>query len=239
MSEFQNQSELSYGSYGAVSERETFLKKTYLHLAGALLAFTGLEVVIFNMGDLAARMTQVLFGTGFGWLLVLGLFMGVSYVATKWASGNQPVSTQYMGLGLYVVAEALIFVPLLYMATYYAPPGLLGNAVVLTLCMFAGLTFIALTSKKDFSFLGGALRIAGFVALGMIVSSIIFGFTLGVIFSGLMILFASAAILYNTSAVLRDFDSRSHVAASLTLFASVALLFWYILQMLMSLSSDD
>jgi FtsH-binding integral membrane protein len=77
--------------------------------------------------------------------------------------------------------------------------------------------------------------IGGFVALGVIVASIIFGFTLGIIFSGIMVLFAGAAVLYHTSAVMNDYRTDQYVAASLALFASIALLFWWILRIVMSM----
>jgi uncharacterized protein len=91
-------------------------------------------------------------------------------------------------------------------------------------------------TKKDFSFLGGILTIGGFIALGLIVCSAIFGFTLGLIFSVVMVAFAAAAILYDTSKIMHNYATHQYVAASLELFASVALLFWYVLQVVMSLS---
>jgi FtsH-binding integral membrane protein len=144
-----------------------------------------------------------------------------------------------LGLGLYVIGQALIFAPLLYIAAYFSDPSVIPTAAVLTLALFGGLTLIALTTRKDFSFLGGILQIAGFVALGLIVCSVLFGFSLGLIFSVAMVIFAGAAILYDTSNILHHYDTRHYVAASLELFASVALLFWYILRILMSLSSRN
>jgi FtsH-binding integral membrane protein len=136
-----------------------------------------------------------------------------------------------------VVAEALIFAPIIFIASRLSDPSVIPTAGILTLFLFGGLTAIAFTTGKDFTFLGGILKIGGFVALGLIVCSVIFGFKLGLIFSGAMVVFASAAILYDTSKVMHHFSPDQYVAASLELFASVALLFWYILRILMSLSS--
>jgi FtsH-binding integral membrane protein len=83
------------------------------------------------------------------------------------------------------------------------------------------------------------LSIAGFVALGLILCSAIFGFQLGVIFIGAMIALASGYILYETSNVLHHYRIGQHVAASLALFASVALMFWYMVQLLLSLTGRD
>ena len=62
----------------------------------------------------------------------------------------------------------------------------------------------------------------------------LFDFNLGNLFAGVMVAFAAAYILYYTSNILHHYRLDQHVAASLALFASVALLFWYILQLFMN-----
>ncbi len=216
--------------------RVQFIKRTYTHLAFAILAFAGLEFVLVH-SVLAPMMLQMM-GGGMSWLLVLGAFMFVSYIANKWAFNAQNLKMQYAGLGLYVIAEAVIFVPLLYIAMV-KNPGVITMAAIFTMLIFGGLTFTAFTSGKDFTFLGGFLRIGGFVALGLIACSLLFNFPLPILlFSGAMICFASCAILYSTSNVMRHYHPGQHVAAALSLFASVALLFWYIVQFLMAMSND-
>ena len=216
--------------------RTQFIKRTYTHLAFAILAFAMLEFILVN-SPIALTMAQAM-GGGMSWLVVLGGFMFVSYIANKWAFNAQSIKMQYAGLGLYVVAEAIIFVPLLYIATVRFP-GVITMASIFTLLIFGGLTVTAFTSGKDFSFLGGFLRIGGFAAIGLIVCSLLLGFPLPtLLFSGAMIAFASCAILYSTSNVMRHYHHTQHVAAALSLFASVALLFWYIVQFLMALNSD-
>jgi FtsH-binding integral membrane protein len=209
--------------------RASFIRKTYLHLAGAILAFVVLEFLLIN-SPLAVPLVRLMFTGRAAWLVVLAAFMGVSYLANWWANSQTSPGMQYLGLGLYVVAEAVIFLPLLMFANIQFP-GAIFSAGIMTILLFVTLTFTVFITKKDFSFLGPILMIGGFVALGVIVLSLIFGFTLGVIFSGIMIFFAGAAILYNTSNVLHQYNPNQHVAASLTLFASVALLFWYILRL--------
>ena len=218
--------------------RAAFIRRTYQHLAMAILAFMALEFVIFKTG-MAEAMTRTMLGGKFSWLIVLGAFMGVSWVAETWAHSTTSRGAQYVGLGLYVVAEAIIFVPLLYIAVAFSSPDTIPIAAVITGLMFLGLTVTAFTTRKDFSFLGGILKVGGCVALGVIVCSIMFGFSLGIVFAGVMVAFASAAILYSTSRIIHDYNTDQHVAASLSLFASVALLFWYVLRILISLSSHD
>lgn len=220
------------------SERAAFIRRTYGHLAGAILLFVAIEAILFQTG-IAEVIARTIFSAPFSWLIVLGAFMLVSWVAEKWAHSDTSQATQYMGLGLFVVAEAIIFVPLLFLAANYTNSGmeLIYNAGLLTLFLFTGLTFIVFTTKVDFSFLGSILKIAGFIALGVIVLSIIFGFKLGILFSAIMVLFAAGAILYSTHNVLKEYHTSQHVAASLSLFAGVALLFWYILQIF--IATDD
>ena len=132
-----------------------------------------------------------------------------------------------------MVAQAIIFVPLLAMAEMYAP-GAIPSAGLVTMLGFAGLTAIAFTTRKDFSFLGGLLRWAGIVALVAIVAGVVFGFEMGTWFSVAMVGLAGAAILYDTSNVIHHYPEDRYVAASLQLFASVALMFWYVLRIFLS-----
>lgn len=212
-------------------DRATFIRRTYTLLAIAILAFIGVEVFFFATGIADAIASVVFLGGRFGWLAILAAFMLISYVSNKWAISEASPAVQYAGLGVYIVTEAVIFVPLLYIAAYAAgDPGLIFKAGVATVGLFLGLSFTVLFTRTDFSWLAPILSIGGFAALGFIVLSAIFGVTLGNVFAFIMVAFAGSAILYQTSQVLHRFNTRQHVAAALTLFASVALLFWYILR---------
>jgi FtsH-binding integral membrane protein len=219
----------------APAERAAFIRRTYAHLAAAVLAFVGIEYLLVG-SPLASSMVRFIAGNRFGWLMILGGFILVGWLARSLATSIESPGMQYLGLGLFVVAEAVIFLPLIYIAMGLSDVSVLPTAAILTLLLFAGLTFTAFTTRKDFSFLGGILTMGAFIALGLIVCAVLFGFTLGLVFSGAMVIFACAAILYDTSNVIHHFRTDQHVAASLELFASVALLFWYILSIVMSLS---
>jgi FtsH-binding integral membrane protein len=218
-----------------VDERREFLKKTYAHLAAAIVAFVVFAALLVNWEmDNGLRFTAWAFGSGFNWLIVLGLFMVVGYVADKWARSDTSPGMQYLGLGLYTAAQALITTPLLVYA-HLRFEGAIQTAGLLTILLFAGLTATVFLTKKDFSFLRGALAISGLAAIGVIVASILFGFTLGLFFSGLMVVFASGYVLYYTSQVLAHWRPTQHVAASLALFSAVALMFWYVLRIVIAL----
>ena len=217
------------------SQRAQFIQKTYTHLAGAVAAFIILEFLLFQTG-IAGAFTQFVLASRLSWLAILGGFALLGWLSRGLTSQANSTNTQYMGLGIYVVAEAFLFAPILYIAASFSDGSVIPTAGILTLLMFAGLTAVAFTTRQDFTFLGGILKVGGFVALGLIICSVIFGFTLGLLFSVIMVVFASAAILYDTSKVMHHYSSEQYVAASLELFASVALLFWYVLRIVMALS---
>lgn len=216
-------------------ERAAFIRKTYTLLALAILAFIGVEALFFAT-PIAGLIAGLIFSGGaIGWLVVLGLFMAISFLANRWAVSNTSKAVQYLGLGLFILAEAVIFVPLIYVATSVAGDGsVLIKAGITTIGLFLGITLTVFITRTDFSFLGPILAIGGFAALGFIIASAIFGFSLGSVFAFVMVAFAGTAILYETSNVLQRFNTTQHVAASLTLFASIALLFWYILSIFSS-----
>ena len=217
------------------SARAEFIRKTYGHLAGAIAVFAILESMFLSLGLGNAALT-ILGTSRYSWLIVLGAFMLVSWVAESWATNGTSMTMQYAGLILYTVAEAVIFLPMIALAVAMTGDlSLLTQAGLITAAMVLGISAVALTTKKDFSFLGGILKIGGFVALGLIVASFILPISLGLWFSAAMIVFASGAILYNTSNLIHRYQPGQHVAAALSLFASVALLFWYVLRILMSL----
>lgn len=215
------------------AQRAQFIRKTYVLLAAAILAFVVVETAIFATGY-AGTIAATMLGTQYSWLIVLGAFMGVSYLANRWAMSDTSTVTQYLGLGVFVIAEAVIFVPMIFLAAYYSDASVIPKAGIVTLGLFLGITATVFITRADFSWLGPIVAIGGFAALGFIVASIIFGFSLGSVFAFIMVAFAGTAILYNTSNVLHQFNPNQHVAASLTLFAGIALLFWYILSIFSS-----
>ena len=214
-----------------VDARARFIVRTYQHLFGAIIAFILVEIFLFQAG-IAEVMARTMLGVN--WLLVLGGFVVVSWLATRAAQQARSLGTQYAALGAFVIAEAIIFVPLLYLAQFYAQGGVIESAATVTLLGFTALTMVAFWTRKDFSFLGALLRWVGVLVLVAIVAAVLFGFQLGTWFSVGMIGLAGAAILYDTSNVIHHFPEERYVAAALTLFASLAMMFWYVLRLFMS-----
>lgn len=222
-----------------VSDRRLFLQKSYALLGAALAA---LALVTGGMMTLVPETSLALsrwaFSGPWNWLLVLGMFMLVGYAAERLAWSRTSRGLQYAGLGIAVVAQGLLLQPLLWVAISSlggsAAITTIAQATLVTLAIFVGLSATVFVTRKDFSFLRSALVIAAFAALGIIVASAIFGFSLGVLFCAAMVVLLSGFILYQTSLVMSRFPPNAHVAAALMLFSTVATLFWYVLQLLLA-----
>ena len=214
--------------------RAAFIIRTYGHLVAAIFAFVAIEIAIFAIdgGNLAQTFSEFLL-QGRRWLMVLIAFSLAGTFASNFAHRSTSQAMQYAALGGYVVIEALIFVPMLWMADTFAP-GVISSAAYTTIIGFAALTAVVFVTRKDFSFMKGAIMWLSIGAMGIIVVAIIFGLNLGAWFSIAMIGLAGMMILYTTSKVMRDYPEDRYVAASLALFSSVALMFWYVLRLFMS-----
>ncbi len=227
--------------------RVRFLRLTYLHLLGAIVLFAGLEYLFLrtSIGTPVQKLVlwpMMKFGGRAGWGIILAAFVGGGYLAERWANSDVSRGMQYIGLGFYTLLEALIFIPLLliaevkaaeYAAKYGSEAHFIRDAAVITMALFTGLTASVLLSKKDFSFLRSGLYAGTGVAAGLIVMSLLFGFQLGMVFSAAMIVLAGGYILYYTSQVLGHYRPTQHVAAALALFSALALMFWYVIRILM------
>ncbi|MGA2342639.1 MAG: Bax inhibitor-1 family protein [Steroidobacteraceae bacterium] len=212
-----------------VDSRSVFIMRTYTHVVGGILGFILAELALFESG-LAGQIVRFMFG--FNWLLILGAFMLIGWLATRTAQTSTSIGMQYFAYAMYVLAEAIIFVPLLYLANLKAP-GTIDSATLVTLLGAGGLMVVAHRTRKDFSFLRAILMWGGILALIAIIGGVVFGFQLGTWFSVLMIGFAGAAVLYDTSNIIHYYPEDRYVSAAMQLFASIALMFWYVLRLLM------
>ncbi len=224
-----------------VSARVAFIRRTYLHLAAAVFAFVALSAALIASGVAEQLIKDVFMASKFAWVGMMVLFIGGTYAAQYMAQSRQSIGMQYAGLTMYVLLYTLLFVPILTIATL---PQYGGNiklplqAGIVTLAVFAGLTVAVFASGKDFSFLGPILWVGSLAALGVILCSVFFGFSLGLVFSAVMVALFAAFIIYDTSNIVHRYSTNEHVAASMALFGSVAMLFYYILRIFMVTRSE-
>jgi FtsH-binding integral membrane protein len=250
MNRAEFQANTPYAGFGSLAieapaeERRAFLRKTYTHLTATIYGLVMLEFLYFKALPLDDWVPN-LFAERWGWFALFGGYMVVSYIADRWARSDTAVGMQYVGLFTYVFAFSVILCPLLWIANHFKMPvgGYLVSpilvAAIATLVVFGLLTAFVFLTRTDFSFLGPILGIAGLLAFGAIALSAFGLLNLGTGFMMLMVVFAAGAILYDTSNVLHHYRTEQYVAASLALFASVGILFWYILQIVISLSGRD
>ncbi|MCK5902187.1 MAG: US12 family protein [Cocleimonas sp.] len=224
-------------AHASESERSTFIKRTYLHVGGGLATLAILEFLLIISGFGQSYLEMI---TTIKWypILALVVFMAVSYVASGWAHSGISREKQYLGLGVYIAFLALFFLPNIYIAQKHSPDVLL-HATVVTAALVAGITYTAFTTKINFSFLGKFLTIGMFIAIGVGISGIIFGFSLGTFFSAAVVLLFAGFVLYDTSNIIHEYGTDQYVGASLALFSSIAFLFINLVSLFLGFGGSD
>ena len=217
----------------SVEDRSTFIWKCYAHVVGAILALVAIETYLFSSGA-AAPIANAMMGSP---MVVL-----IGFIALSWGAGHvahrlESTMAQYAAFGAFVALWAVMFVPILAIAMLMdAESGgnMIESAAITTIVGCGALVATVMITRKDFSFLRGVLVWGFFIALGLIGASWAFGWNLGTWFSVGMIGFAGVAVLYDTSNIMHHYPQDKYVAASMALFASIALMFYYILRLFMS-----
>ena len=215
----------------ATEDRASFIWKCYAHVVGAILALVAIETYLFSSGA-ALPIAQSMIQSP---MIVL-----IGFVALSWGAGHvahrlESTMAQYAAFGAFVVLWAIMFVPLLAMAMALDPSGsMIESAAITTVVGCVGLVATVMITRKDFSFLRGVMVWGFFIAIGLIAASWAFGWNLGTWFSVGMIGFAGVAVLYDTSNIMHHYPQDKYVGASMALFASIALMLWYVLRLFMS-----
>jgi len=228
-----NMNSLAPVSSLSVSDRSEFIWKCYAHVVGAILAVAAIETYLFQSGvamSIAGPMMQ-------SPMLVLMAFIGLSWGASHLAHRLESKTSQYAAFALFVVVWSLMFVPMLAIAMVKSAQtgaNIIESAATVTIFGCVALVATAMITRKDFSFLRGILVWGFFIAMGLIGASFLFGWNLGTWFSVGMIGFAGAAVLYDTSNIMHHYPQDKYVAASMALFGSIAMMFWYILRLFMN-----
>jgi len=217
------------------AEQAAFYRKTYLTTGFSFVAWMFLVFALFSTGiaySVISAMGRV------SWLLVLAVFWGASYLGGK-LTFAETKEKQYLGLGIYIVAYALIFVPLIGLVIYYAGgfqnamDTVLIPAFIATGTIFAALTATVFITRTDFSFLKNFVVFGSFFALGAIVIFTVTGASVGSWFAIAMIALMAGAILYETYQIKEKFDTTQHIGAGAMLFASFMTLLWYVISLFM------
>jgi FtsH-binding integral membrane protein len=223
-----------------VSDRVAFLRKTYGLLGFSLIVWSAASAGMFRYAPEVSLKWSVWALTGYNWFAVIGLLIGSGMVAQWLAKSDSSRALQYLGLAVIVTAWTFLMQPMLWVlftkGNFANPLGMLGQGITITLAIFIGLTATVFITKKDFTFLRGVVTVGMFAAMGIILGSMLFGFSLGLVFTGALIAILALKILYETSMLMSYFPPTHYVAAALMLFSTVATLFWNIMVFLMKLN---
>jgi FtsH-binding integral membrane protein len=217
----------------ATEDRASFIWKCYAHVVGAILALVAIETYLFSSGA-AAPIANAMMQSP---MIVL-----IGFVALSWGAGHvahrlESTMAQYAAFAAFVFLWAVMFVPILAIALQMdarSGGNMIESAAITTVAGCVGLIATVMITRKDFSFLRGVLVWGFFIAIGLIAASWAFGWNLGTWFSVGMIGFAGVAVLYDTSNIMHHYPENKYVAASMALFASIAMMFFYILRLFMN-----
>jgi modulator of FtsH protease len=171
-----------------------------------------------------------------GLLITLVGYFGLLFLTTKFRNSGLGVLfvfalTGFMGLTLGPIISA-----------YLSIPG--GSQIVMTAmggtgAIFLGLSGYALTTRKDFSFLGGFLMVGILVAFLAGLAAFFFSMPgLALAVSTMFILLMSGLILYQTSQIVNGGETN-YIMATVTLYVSIYTLFTSLLHLLGAFGGND
>jgi len=216
------------------ADRAAFFRRTYGLVAAAFGAFAVTLYALFVSGIAETFMRSIAGVGSWGMLGVMVLFWLGTTAAQSLAFSRASRLAQYAGLGLYVLLQAIIFVPLIYytaIVTKGNPGEILIPACLATGALVVALTAVVFMTNLDFSFLKVAIVIGSICALGIIVVSLFAGWSLGAWFSIAMIVLMATVILYQTNEVKNTMETDQHVAAAFVLFSSFVTLLFYVIRL--------
>ena len=216
------------------ADRAAFFRRTYGLVAASFGAFAVTLYALFVSGIAETFMRSISGMGSWGMLGVMVLFWLGTTAAQSLAFSRASRLAQYAGLGLYVLLQAIIFVPLIYytaIVTKGNPGEILIPACLATGALVVALTAVVFMTNLDFSFLKVAIVIGSICALGIIVVSLFAGWSLGAWFSIAMIVLMATVILYQTNEVKNTMETDQHVAAAFVLFSSFVTLLFYVIRL--------
>lgn len=221
----QNLSTVAQRSPSAIATNKV-LRNTYMLLSLTLL-FSGLTAAISMMMNMPP-MTYL--------ISVIGAMVIAMFVLPRFA--NSPA-----GIGIVFLVTGLLGFGLGPMLTMYAslPNG--GNIITLSLAgtgaIFMGLSAYVLTTRKDFSFLGGFLMVGFLLVLLAALANIFLQIpAMSLMISAVVIMIMSGFILYDTSRIIHGGETN-YVLATIGLYMTIFNIFISLLQILGIMGNDD
>jgi modulator of FtsH protease len=201
------------------------LKNTYMLLA-MTLAFSAVTAGI----SMAAGLPQ-------GAALILSLVgFGLLFVVHKLADSSKGLVAVFAFTG---VMGASLGPLLNYYAAMPGGPALVMQALAGTAIVFFGLSAYALTTRKDFSFMGGFLMVGLLVAVVAMIANIFLNIpALSLTISAAVVMIMSGLILFDTSRIIHGGETN-YIRATVSLYLSIYNLFIHLLHLLTALGGDE
>jgi modulator of FtsH protease len=221
----QNLSTVSQRSTSAIATNKVF-RNTYMLLSLTLLfsGFTAAISMLMNMPPMTYLIS------------VIGGMVIAMFVLPRFA--NSPA-----GIGIVFLITGLLGFGLGPILTMYAslPNG--GNIITLSLAgtgaIFMGLSAYVLTTRKDFSFLGGFLMVGFLLVLLAALANIFLQIpAMSLMISAVVIMIMSGFILYDTSRIIHGGETN-YVLATIGLYMTIFNIFISLLQILGIMGNDD
>lgn len=209
--------------------RAAFLQLTYLHFVATVIGFAVIEVILLKMKATERAITFMLEAN---WLLILGAFMVVAWLAIRLAHRARALPAQYGALVVFLLAQAVIFAPLLHIALTMSPD-IVSQASVATLGGFGFVTALVLLIRKEFVFVKALLLWCGLLGASVFVASFLTSLPFHAYIITAVIAAAGVTIFHVTTKILHSYPEDRYVAASLELFASIGLMFWFVLRLVL------
>ena len=222
-----------------LEQRLAFLRKVYTLFSCSMVLWMGSALWV-STNDKMLNLVMSIFGNGFiGLIVFMAALFGLLHLTR---SANAPIN--YIGLGLFSLLEGFITAPLIKYSLMVTggeglamtdPSNVVLQAFVLTGMVFGGLTTYALTTKRDFSFLRGALWMGFFLLFGLAILAM-FGIgesmQMGWGISVAWVLLMGGFVLYDTQNIMKRYPSNMAATAAATLMIDFIIMFKHILLLL-------
>lgn len=209
----------------AVVSTNKVLRNTYM-LLGMTLLFSAVTAGI-----------SMAIGLGQGAALILTLVgFGLLFVVNRMADSSKGLLAIFAFTG---VMGAALGPMLGYYLKMPGGPALVMQALGGTAVVFFGLSAYALTTRKDFSFMGGFLMVGLIVAVVAMIANIFLAIpALSLTISAAVVMIMSGLILFDTSRIINGGETN-YIRATVGLYLNIYNLFVHLLSLITALSGDD
>jgi len=214
---------------GQARERSVLATNKVIRNTYTLLSMTLLFAAVTAGASMALNLPHP------GLIITLVGYFGLLFATTKLRNSSWGILavfglTGFMGYTLGPILNAYLALP--------NGGQTVMTAFVLTGAIFLGLSGYALTTRKDFSFMGGFLAVGILVAFLAGLGAVFFSIpALSLTVSAAFVLLMSGLILYETSNIIHGGETN-YIMATVTLFVSLFNLFTSLLHLLGFMNND-